>query len=111
MFQIDKSSVGYIIVGSETITDKSKGVFTALSQLFDKNNEIFGAECIGACYAGTSALFNAIDWIYANWQRESWSLSYYCFSDPRTFYIFCLLLRKVCRCRYGRHCSVCSGTS
>ncbi|VDD89608.1 unnamed protein product [Enterobius vermicularis] len=69
-YQIDKSSVGYIIVGSETITDKSKGVFTALSQLFDKNNEIFGAECIGACYAGTSALFNAIDWIYANWQRE-----------------------------------------
>lgn len=69
-YQIDRGSVGYLIVGSETLTDKSKGVFTTLKRLFGDNDEIFGAECIGACYAGTSALFSAIDWIYANWSRE-----------------------------------------
>uniref|UniRef100_A0A0N5ASI5 Hydroxymethylglutaryl-CoA synthase n=1 Tax=Syphacia muris TaxID=451379 RepID=A0A0N5ASI5_9BILA len=63
-YEIDKKSIGYIAVGSETLTDKSKGVFTALRSLFGENDEIFGSECIGACYAGTSALFNAVDWIY-----------------------------------------------
>ena len=57
-------------VGTETIQDKSKAVKTVLMDLFVKhgNTDIEGVDCINACYGGTAALFNAINWI----ESSSW---------------------------------------
>ncbi|KXS21614.1 hydroxymethylglutaryl-CoA synthase [Gonapodya prolifera JEL478] len=68
-YQIPVTSIGRLEVGTETIIDKSKSVKTVLMQLFSPHNtEIEGIDTTNACYGGTSALFNAINWV----QSESW---------------------------------------
>jgi len=63
--KIDPKNVGRLEVGTETIIDKSKSVKTVLMQLFQDsgNTNIEGIDTTNACYGGTSALFNAINWI------------------------------------------------
>jgi hydroxymethylglutaryl-CoA synthase len=69
-FNIDPRSIGRIDVGTETIIDKSKSVKTTLMDLFaDSGNfDIEGIDSKNACYGGTAALFNAINWI----ESSSW---------------------------------------
>lgn len=57
--------MGRLEVGTETIVDKSKSVKTVLMDLFQKsgNMDIEGIDTTNACYGGTSALFNAINWV------------------------------------------------
>ena len=45
--------------------DKSKSVKTVLMQLFEKsgNFNVEGVDTVNACYGGTNALFNSINWI------------------------------------------------
>jgi hydroxymethylglutaryl-CoA synthase len=50
-------------VGTETILDKSKSVKSVLMQLFGNNTNIEGVDNVNACYGGTNALFNAVDWV------------------------------------------------
>ncbi len=60
---MDLSLIGRLEVGTESSVDKSKSVKSVLMRLFEKvNADIEGADCINACYGGTQALFNAIDW-------------------------------------------------
>ncbi|KAF9530389.1 hydroxymethylglutaryl-coenzyme A synthase C terminal-domain-containing protein [Crepidotus variabilis] len=65
---IDPKSIGRIEVGTETIIDKSKSVKTTLMDLFAEsgNYDIEGIDSKNACYGGTAALFNAINWIESN---------------------------------------------
>ena len=59
---------GRLEVGTESILDRSKGVKTVLMQLFEDNTELEGIDTINACYGGTSALFNAVQWVESsNW--------------------------------------------
>jgi len=69
-YDIDPRSIGRIDVGTETIIDKSKSVKTTLMDLFaDAGNfDIEGIDSKNACYGGTAALFNAINWI----ESSSW---------------------------------------
>lgn len=62
---ISYSDIGHLQVGTETIQDKSKAVKTVLMELFVKhgNADIEGVDCMNACYGGTAALFNAVNWI------------------------------------------------
>ncbi|ESO09369.1 hypothetical protein HELRODRAFT_185341 [Helobdella robusta] len=60
---IDTSEIGRLEVGTETIIDKSKSVKTFLMQLFKDNTDVEGIDTTNACYGGTSALFNCINWI------------------------------------------------
>lgn len=71
---ISYSDIGHLQVGTETIQDKSKAVKTVLMDLFVKhgNTDIEGVDCINACYGGTAALFNAINWI----ESSSWDGRY-----------------------------------
>lgn len=63
-YQIDTQSIGRLEVGTETLLDKSKSVKSVLMQLFaDTNGNIEGVDNINACYGGTNALFNAVNWI------------------------------------------------
>jgi hydroxymethylglutaryl-CoA synthase len=69
-FNVDPKSIGRLDVGTETIIDKSKSVKTTLMDLFAEsgNFDIEGIDSKNACYGGTAALFNAINWI----ESSSW---------------------------------------
>ena len=69
-YNIDPKSIGRLDVGTETIIDKSKSVKTVLMDLFAPhgNTDIEGIDSKNACYGGTAALFNAINWI----EGSSW---------------------------------------
>ncbi|RDA94785.1 hypothetical protein CP533_4227 [Ophiocordyceps camponoti-saundersi (nom. inval.)] len=62
-YNIDVSSIGRLEVGTETSLDKSKSVKTVLMQLFGNNTSIEGADTMNACYGGTNALLNSLNWI------------------------------------------------
>ncbi|RFU24690.1 hypothetical protein B7463_g11647, partial [Scytalidium lignicola] len=64
-YSIDPKSIGRLEVGTETLLDKSKSCKSVLMQLFSPsgNTNIEGVDTINACYGGTNALFNAVNWI------------------------------------------------
>lgn len=64
-YSIDPKSIGRLEVGTETLLDKSKSVKSVLMQLFQDsgNTNIEGVDTVNACYGGTNALFNAVNWV------------------------------------------------
>ncbi|KAL8357578.1 hypothetical protein RB598_002403 [Gaeumannomyces tritici] len=62
-YAIDTNSIGRLEVGTETILDKSKSVKSVLMQLFGDNTNIEGVDTVNACYGGTNAVINSINWI------------------------------------------------
>jgi hydroxymethylglutaryl-CoA synthase len=62
-YKIDVNSIGRLEVGTETLLDKSKSVKSVLMQLFGNNTNIEGVDTVNACYGGTSAFFNAVNWV------------------------------------------------
>ena len=64
-YEIDPKSVGRLEVGTETMLDKSKSVKSVLMQLFEKsgNFNVEGVDTVNACYGGTNAVFNSINWL------------------------------------------------
>jgi hydroxymethylglutaryl-CoA synthase len=64
-YNIDPHSIGRLEVGTETLLDKSKSCKTVLMQLFEPsgNTNIEGVDTVNACYGGTNALFNAVNWV------------------------------------------------
>lgn len=62
-YKIDPNSIGRLEVGTETLLDKSKSVKSVLMQLFGDNTNIEGVDTINACYGGTNAFFNSVNWI------------------------------------------------
>ena len=64
-YSIDPKSIGRLEVGTETLLDKSKSCKSVLMQLFSPsgNTSIEGVDTVNACYGGTNALFNAINWV------------------------------------------------
>ncbi|KAI1908151.1 3-hydroxy-3-methylglutaryl coenzyme A synthase [Ophidiomyces ophidiicola] len=64
-YNIDPKSIGRLEVGTETLLDKSKSVKSVLMQLFAPagNTNVEGVDTVNACYGGTNALFNSINWL------------------------------------------------
>ncbi|KAI9473269.1 3-hydroxy-3-methylglutaryl coenzyme A synthase [Coemansia sp. RSA 989] len=64
-YSISYSDIGRLEVGTETIIDKSKSTKTVLMQLFEEsgNFSVEGIDTTNACYGGTSAVFNACQWV------------------------------------------------
>ncbi|KAF2115784.1 hydroxymethylglutaryl-coenzyme A synthase C terminal-domain-containing protein [Lophiotrema nucula] len=64
-YNIDPKTIGRLEVGTETLLDKSKSVKTVLMQLFEEsgNYNVEGVDTVNACYGGTNALFNAVNWV------------------------------------------------
>ncbi|VDM17137.1 unnamed protein product [Hydatigera taeniaeformis] len=62
---LDLTKIGFLEVGSETLVDKSKSVKSHLMVLFEEcgNFDLAGIDVKSACYGGTAALFNAINWL------------------------------------------------
>ena len=71
---ISYTDIGRLEVGTETVIDKSKSTKSVLMQLFENsgNTDIEGVDTTNACYGGTAALFNAINWI----ESSSWDGKY-----------------------------------
>lgn len=71
---LDYADIGRLEVGTETIIDKSKSAKTVLMQLFEDsgNTDVEGIDTTNACYGGTAALFNAINWV----ESSSWDGRY-----------------------------------
>lgn len=69
-YGIDPKQIGRLEVGSETVIDKSKSIKTWLMQIFEKcgNTDIEGVDSTNACYGGTAALFNCVNWV----ESSSW---------------------------------------
>ena len=59
------SQIGRMEVGTETIIDKSKSVKSVLMKLFSDsgNTDLEGVDSTNACYGGTAALFNSVNWV------------------------------------------------
>lgn len=69
-YNIEPKEIGRLEVGTETIIDKSKSVKSVLMQLFEPHGatDLEGIDTTNACYGGTAALFNAVNWIESsNW--------------------------------------------
>ena len=64
-YNVDPQSIGRLEVGTETLLDKSKSVKTVLMQLFEAsgNTNVEGVDTVNACYGGTNALFNSVNWM------------------------------------------------
>ena len=64
-YSIDPRSIGRLEVGTETLLDKSKSCKSVLMQLFEPcgNTNVEGVDTLNACYGGTNALFNAVNWV------------------------------------------------
>lgn len=73
-YNVSPQEVGRLEVGTETIIDKSKSVKTVLMQLFEPHGitDIEGIDTTNACYGGTAALINAVNWI----ESSSWNGRY-----------------------------------
>lgn len=73
-YEIPYTAIGRLEVGTETIIDKSKSVKSTIMQLFTDsgNTDIEGLDTTNACYGGTNALFNSINWI----ESSSWDGRY-----------------------------------
>ncbi|EXJ84459.1 hydroxymethylglutaryl-CoA synthase [Capronia epimyces CBS 606.96] len=64
-YSIDLKTIGRLEVGTETMLDKSKSVKSVLMQLFEEsgNFNVEGVDSYNACYGGTNAVFNSLNWI------------------------------------------------
>lgn len=69
---ISPKDVGFLMVGTETIIDKSKSIKSVLTQLFEGNTDLQGLDTTNACVGGTAALHHAIDWV----ESSSWDGRY-----------------------------------
>jgi len=66
---INWKDIGRLEVGTETIIDKSKSVKTYLMDLFAEsgNTSLEGVDTLNACYGGTNALFNSVQWMESSY--------------------------------------------
>ncbi|XP_031097897.1 hydroxymethylglutaryl-CoA synthase-like [Ipomoea triloba] len=73
-YEVDPKQIGRLEVGSETVIDKSKSIKTFLMQIFEKcgNTDIEGVDSTNACYGGTAALLNCVNWV----ESSSWDGRY-----------------------------------
>ena len=77
---ISFADIGRLEVGTETIIDKSKSVKSVLMQLFEDsgNTDVEGIDLKNACYGGTAALFNAVNWIESSSWDGMFYLAFFC---------------------------------
>jgi hydroxymethylglutaryl-CoA synthase len=79
---VSYADIGRLDVGTETIIDKSKSVKSVLMQLFadSGNSNVEGVDSTNACYGGTAAVFNAVNWVESSSWDGSWFFLVFLFS-------------------------------
>jgi hydroxymethylglutaryl-CoA synthase len=68
-YAIKPTEIGRLDVGTETLIDKSKSIKSTLMSLFEEsgNTDIEGVDNVNACFGGTAAIFNAVNWIESSY--------------------------------------------
>lgn len=72
--KIDPKKIGKIEFATETIHDKSKSSKTILLSLFKDHKDIEGVTHINACYGGTSAFFDCINWVQSDYGKGKYAI-------------------------------------
>jgi len=69
-YEVDLTKIGRLEIGTETLVDKSKSVKSYVMQRFEEveNFDVEGVDNKNACYGGTQALMNTINWV----ESSSW---------------------------------------
>ncbi len=65
-YSIDPRSIGRLEVGTESMVDRSKSMKSYLMEHLFRSSGHFdleGCTSIMACYGGTNALFNSLNWL------------------------------------------------
>lgn len=73
-YAIDPQTVGRIDVGTESHFDGSKPIKSFLMSLFQDNPRICGADSVSACYGGTAALLNSLNWMESSSYDGSYAI-------------------------------------
>jgi hypothetical protein len=94
-YSIRPDQVGRLEVGTETIVDKSKSVKSVLMSLFGSNTSIEGVDTTNACYGGTNALFNCINWLESSSYDGRFALLCIFVMDLDTLLLLLLILRFI----------------
>lgn len=68
-YSISPQEIGRLDVGTETLIDKSKSVKSVLMKLFEEsgNADVEGVDNVNACFGGTAAIYNAVNWIESSY--------------------------------------------
>ena len=69
-YNVKFEEVGMMYVGSESLIDRAKSIKSNLMMLFNEHNcyDVEGVDTYNACYGGTAALLNCMNWV----QSDSW---------------------------------------
>ena len=69
-YNVKFEEVGMMYVGSESLLDRAKSIKSNLMMLFNEHNcyDVEGVDTYNACYGGTAALLNCVNWL----QSQSW---------------------------------------
>ena len=63
-YNIDASSIGRIEVGSESNPDRSKSIKSHIVGMYPQDwKSCSGTDCINACFGGTAAFLNSLNWL------------------------------------------------
>lgn len=64
-YNIGYEAIGRLEVGTESNPDRAKSVKSYLMTLFavSGNKNVSGTDCVNACFGGTAALMNSVNWI------------------------------------------------
>lgn len=73
---ISYKDISRLEVGTETFLDKSKSIKTHLMELFRQsgNFDVEGISTTNACYGGTNALLNSINWLYSDFYDGKYAI-------------------------------------
>lgn len=73
---IPYSEIGRLTCSSETIIDKSKSIKSVVMQLFEAsgNHDVEGCDYLNACYGGTAAFFDAVNWVKSDDWDGRWAI-------------------------------------
>lgn len=71
---LQENEIGRLEVASETNPDSSKSIKSHLMSLFKENQNISGVDCVQACYAGTAALLNSIQWVESSFSGGKYAI-------------------------------------
>jgi len=76
-YNVKFEEVGMMYVGSESLIDRSKSIKSNLMMLFNEHNcfDVEGCDTYNACYGGTAALLNTMNWVTsASWDGR-WAIA------------------------------------
>jgi len=76
-YRLKHAEVGMMYVGSESLIDRARSIKENLMMLFEEHgcSNIEGVDVYNACYGGTAALLNCMNWVQSWGWDGRWAIS------------------------------------